>query len=223
MSKPEGSGLKYEVERKVFEEFCDKAKENNDNFVFMIDEINRAPLSSVLGELIYGLEYRGRPVSTPYKIDHADFFMVPDNVYIIGTMNTADRSIGTIDYAVRRRFAFLPVYPNKGCIKDSWGSDKAGKKAEEYYEKVQKLFQPTANGGFCKDGVNGEDIAIGHTYFLGPKSGFGTEKEMFDYLEFRMNYQVKPILEEYVKDGLLDESLLGELEKENWLAELAAL
>ena len=80
-------------------------------YVLIIDEINRANLSAVLGELIYALEYRGEAVQSMYAIDDDNTLVLPANLYIIGTMNTADRSVGHIDYAIRRRFAFVDVLP----------------------------------------------------------------------------------------------------------------
>ena len=76
-----------------------------------IDEINRANLSSVLGELIYALEYRGEAVESMYEVEGSNKIILPPNLYIIGTMNTADRSVSQIDYAIRRRFAFVDVLP----------------------------------------------------------------------------------------------------------------
>src|SRR5690606_14650101 len=81
------------------------------NYVLIIDEINRANLSSVLGELIYALEYRGEEVQSMYAVDGSNKLILPPNLYIIGTMNTADRSVGHIDYAIKRRFAFVDVLP----------------------------------------------------------------------------------------------------------------
>ena len=75
----------------------------------MIDEINRADLSSVLGELMYALEYRGEEIRLP---NFKDPFKIPGNVYLIGTMNSVDKSLATFDLALRRRFAFFKVMPN---------------------------------------------------------------------------------------------------------------
>ena len=80
-------------------------------YVLVIDEINRANLSAVLGELIYALEYRGEAVQSMYAIEGENNLILPPNLYIIGTMNTADRSVGHIDYAIRRRFAFVNILP----------------------------------------------------------------------------------------------------------------
>src|SRR5690606_7139407 len=85
-------------------------------YVLIIDEINRANLPAVLGELIYALEYRGEGVDSMYDLDGDTSIILPPNLYIIGTMNTADRSVGHIDYAIRRRFAFVEVLPSAEVI-----------------------------------------------------------------------------------------------------------
>lgn len=104
------------------------------NYVLIIDEINRANLSSVLGELIYALEYRGEYVESIYAIGEKNDLILPDNLFIIGTMNTADRSVGHIDYAIRRRFAFVDVLPERLNDNDEIYFNTDG------YEKVAALF-----------------------------------------------------------------------------------
>lgn len=193
-----GSGVKYEVEPKIIESFCNKNIDKTK--VLVIDEINRAPLASVLGELIYGLEYRGEKISTPYEIKEGENtvdLVIPDNLYIIGTMNTADRSIGTMDYAVRRRFAFVPVPSEPAVIKCTW--NHIGEIAEKLYNDISKLFDVE----YLEDKeLDSNDIKIGHTYFLG-KKGMNKEQEI-DYLKYRFDYQIKPIYMEYVKDGIVN-------------------
>ena len=108
-------------------------KQDLKNYVLIIDEINRANLSSVLGELIYALEYRDEAVDSMYEVDGSNKITLPPNLYIIGTMNTADRSVGHIDYAIRRRFAFVDVLPrdlsSEGCEFNS-----------DLFKKVSQLF-----------------------------------------------------------------------------------
>lgn len=103
----------YPVRRGVFKEFCQNAEKQNGPCVFVIDEINRGNIASIFGELMYALEYRDQsaPVVLPYS---GDPFTIPKNVCIIGTMNTADRSISLMDFALRRRFHFIrcPADPN---------------------------------------------------------------------------------------------------------------
>ena len=108
------------------------------NYVLVIDEINRANLSSVLGELIYALEYREKAVESMYSVedsvlDNKNEIILPPNLYIIGTMNTADRSVGHIDYAIRRRFAFVDVLPEEL-------DDEKIVFQKELFKKVSALF-----------------------------------------------------------------------------------
>lgn len=206
----------YEVERKIIETFGEDASEKNPK-VLVIDEINRAPLGSVLGELIYGLEYRGKPVSTPYVFKDKNGekpLKISEHLYIIGTMNTADRSIGTMDYAVRRRFAFVPVLPCIEVIESSWSNPSVGEKARSLFETLMGTTEDE-DGKIVEAGIfsadlledselNVNDIKIGHTYFLGKKE-IAQEKEM-DYFKYRIDYQIRPVYEEYIKDGLIRKS-----------------
>lgn len=114
-------------------------KHKKTKFFLIIDEINRANLATVFGELIYGLEYRTEPVATPYSVNNNNRISMPDNLYIIGTMNTADKSIGGIDYAIRRRFLFFEQLPDVKVIK-TYKSEK-GTTQEELNEQASKLFE----------------------------------------------------------------------------------
>ncbi|MBL7894833.1 MAG: AAA family ATPase [Bacteroidia bacterium] len=170
------------------------------NYVLIIDEINRANLPSVLGELIYALEYRGEPVKSIYKIADDGSLVLPPNLLIIGTMNTADRSVGHIDYAIRRRFAFVEVLPSDEVI-DQVVTDAALKqKSKTLYSSIASLF--------TKDKIasdfNAKDVQLGHSYFLAQ-----TEPELRRKLEF----EIKPILREYLKDGILLNETASEIEK----------
>ena len=152
-------------------------------YVLIIDEINRANLSAVLGELIYALEYRGEAVQSMYAIDDDNTLVLPANLYIIGTMNTADRSVGHIDYAIRRRFAFVDVLPKD--LTNELGDNFA----EKLYEKVSKLFE----GNTLSPEFRKEEVQLGHSYFI-------TEQTP---IAIRWEYEIKPILLEYIKDGVL--------------------
>ena len=207
--KPKNGSVAYEVESKIIEKFCDENQGNT--CVLVVDEINRAPLASVLGELIYGLEYRGDKVFTPYVVKERDFqgnettkekpLIIPENLYIIGTMNTADRSIGSMDYAVRRRFAFIPVGSVADAIEGSWANQELGKKARELYDALIASADGIFAEGLLEDPeLDVNDIKIGHTYFLGKND---VEKDTMEYLEYRVKYQILPIYQEYIKDGLI--------------------
>ena len=133
--------------------------------MLIIDEINRAHLAAVMGELIYGLEYRGSPVSTLYAVDTSRNLIVPPNLKIISTMNTADRSIGHIDYAIRRRFVFVPVTPDPEVITCQPHVDEATRGcALTLFAAVAKLFD-SKDGCLAPDFYK-DDVQIGHTYFL---------------------------------------------------------
>lgn len=168
------------------------------NYVLIIDEINRANLSSILGELIYALEYRGEEVESMYEVDGSQKLILPPNLYIIGTMNTADRSVGHIDYAIRRRFAFVEVLPE--ALEDN---DEIYFNVKDY-DLVAKLFTTTN----VSSEFEIQDVQIGHSYFIADKIKTKDETERDAIFDMKMQYEVLPILEEYVKDGIL----MGEVE-----------
>jgi len=88
--------------------------------VLLIDEINRGNLPKLLGELVYALEYRGSTVTLPFSYEGSSHLVIPKNLYVIGTMNSADRSIGHIDVAIRRRFGLFHLPPNPEVVKSEW-------------------------------------------------------------------------------------------------------
>lgn len=170
-------------------------EQENIKCYLIIDEINRANVANVFGELIYALEYRGEEVSTPYTVDKCSAIKIPKNLYIIGTMNTADKSIGTLDYAIRRRFIFYPCLPNEDVIINYY--EKKDEKLKDlallFFRAVSSLFN-IENGCLSTD-YNPEDVQVGHTYFM-------TEKQ--NKLQYKFEYQVLPLLKEYFKDGVLE-------------------
>lgn len=176
-------------------------------YVLVIDEINRANLSSVLGELIYALEYRNESVHSPYGIKDENNnvnteLILPPNLYIIGTMNTADRSVGHIDYAIRRRFAFVDVLP-----KDLTAEMDAGEFYTDLFSSVKTLFtkdEYQTKSDFISQEFEPKDVALGHSYFIDKTKDGGDIKT-------RWNYEIKPILLEYVRDGVLKESTLEQI------------
>lgn len=171
---------KYYEFRKNYKPTVDKIPLKN--YILVIDEINRANLSAVLGELIYALEYREEAVQSMYAIEGENNLILPPNLYIIGTMNTADRSVGHIDYAIRRRFAFVNILP-----KDL--TNELGDQFESVlFAKVTNLFNTNLSSEFKK-----EEVQLGHSYFITKNTPIG----------IRWEYEIKPILLEYVKDGIL--------------------
>ena len=184
-----------------------KMEENDKAYVMVIDELNRGNVSKVFGELITLLEAdkrKGRinaeSVVLPYS---KKGFHIPNNVYLIATMNTADRSLGSLDYAIRRRFAFIAEKP--------FGLDVKGFD-EDLFEKVSSLFvknfdeykesgwDPTMKlepADILSEEYKPEDVWIGHSYFL------MQDEEGNDNTTDRLLYEIIPLLEEYVRDGVL--------------------
>ena len=188
----------YKTLNRTFGEMCDKAnaKENQGKkYALIIDEINRANVSAVLGELIYALEYRGHPVNTPYDAGNGKALTIPENLYVIGTMNTADRTIGQIDYAVRRRFAFVACPPDERIIDKHPDADDDSLR---YFHRVNAIFDKRISPDF-----DAADVRVGHSYFLAAGSKLG----------YKLVYQAVPILREYVKDGVLKKEAESEIQE----------
>ena len=184
-----------------------KMEENDKAYVMVIDELNRGNVSKVFGELITLLEAdkrKGRinaeSVVLPYS---KKAFHIPNNVYLIATMNTADRSLGSLDYAIRRRFAFIAEKP--------FGLDVKGFD-EDLFEKVSSLFVKNFDeykesgwdqtmklepADTLSEEYKPEDVWIGHSYFL------MQDEEGEDNTSNRLLYEIIPLLEEYVRDGVL--------------------
>ncbi len=175
--------IAYDVENKILGQMAFEAAktENQDKaYVLIIDEINRANLNSVLGELIYALEYRGKTVNSMYKTEEGYSITIPHNLYVIGTMNTADRSVSHLDYAIRRRFTFIPVLANDEVI--------ANVKSKNVFNNVRNIVKDNISPEF-----NIDDIQIGHSYFL------VEGKDLY----YKTKYEIIPLLKEYINDGIL--------------------
>lgn len=173
----------WDIITNYFIDWTNKFKnEQPEPYVLIIDEINRANLSAVFGELIYALEYRGEAVESMYAVEEDNKLILPPNLYIIGTMNTADRSVGHIDYAIRRRFAFVNILPK------DLTSELGDQFDSVLFAKVTDLFNTNLSPEFKK-----EDVQLGHSYFITKNTP----------IDIRWEYEIKPILLEYVKDGIL--------------------
>lgn len=183
------------------ENYNEENPENSAKFYLVIDEINRANLATVFGELIYALEYRNSEVATPYSVGADSRLQIPGNLYIVGTMNTADKSIASIDYAIRRRFLFFPVLPDikvvYETVTDEW---KEATELKLFYI-IEKMFDSYMN----TDDYNRNDVQIGHTYFLRKDVGVAATEQMKN----RFLYQVVPVLREYYNDGILMDDVYG--------------
>lgn len=179
----------FELKPGIFYSFCKKAEKDLEHeYFFIIDEINRGNLSKIFGELLMLIENdkRGQKITLSHT---QESFTVPSNIYIIGMMNTADRSLAIVDYALRRRFSMINVKPafehpnfkqnliDNGCDND-------------FADKVIAKFV-ALNKEIADDAALGEGFTIGHSYFCNVKDlNESTFKEIVEY-------DIKPILEEY--------------------------
>ncbi len=156
--KVKDGAIDYPNEKGRFVRFCDRARRTDAPCVFIIDEINRANLSRVFGELMYLLEYRDKDIILPSGAK----FSIPNNVRVIGTMNTADRSIALVDFALRRRFRFISMEPDMEILRNF----HAGRDIEWLISAIERLNSAIADSHYaigtsfflCKD-ITEDDIA----------------------------------------------------------------
>ena len=217
----DNGSLSYKLNDGIFKKFCDCAKENRDKkFIFIIDEINRANLSEVFGELLYALEYRDESVS----VANFDEFCIPRNVYIIGTMNNVDKSLATFDLALRRRFGFYEVGVDYGAIHEAFkeykqSNDENDKK--DNFNNIDSYIQRCIELNYFLSGD--EDLSdyedkkkkeleaiklentqdyykIGHAYFMKIKSFIKDDEKNINrsHLEKLWIYHIEPLLMEYL-------------------------
>lgn len=177
----------FELENGAFYKFCKEAEEDNERpYFFIVDEINRGNLSKILGELMMLIEKdkRGEKIKLLYS---NEWFTVPQNVRIIGMMNTADRSLALMDYALRRRFAFFdfaPAFSSEGF--KNYLAEKNSPKLESLITIVESL-----NNTISSDESLGDGFRIGHSYFC-------TDDEITDeWLKSVVEYEVIPLIKEY--------------------------
>ena len=183
--RPSNEG--FDLRQGSFYQFCKKAEEDSENkYFFIIDEINRGNLSKIFGELFMLIEADKRGEKNKIQLLYSDeLFFIPKNVYIIGLMNTADRSLAMLDYALRRRFAFFDLKP---------GFDSAG--FRDYCDELSNsrfdnlvLTLKELNEEIKNDESLGEGFRIGHSYLC--------NLESFDNLNFIVEYELIPLLKEY--------------------------
>lgn len=178
--------LNYLYSHKPSDKVTVKEKVGIQSYVLIIDEINRANVSKVFGELITLIEKDKRlgadhPVTLSLPYSKQKDFGVPQNIYIIGTMNTTDRSTGTLDYAIRRRFAFLTIPAKRDIIKDET--------AKLLFDDVKQFIESHKYAD-----MDIEDLMVGHSYFMADND---------DELAMKIQFEVIPLIKEYIKDGIL--------------------
>lgn len=208
----EDGTMGFELQDGIFKKFCDRAKRNYEEsdevdrkkYIFIIDEINRGEISKIFGELFFSIDpgYRGRAgeISTQYSNMHKnpnDKFFIPENVYIIGTMNDIDRSVDSFDFAMRRRFRFIEikVEENQDMLADLENDDLAIE-AIQRMNALNKEIQAT-------EGLN-ENYQIGASYFLKLKT--------LDFDQLWKDY-LKPLLQEYIQGMYNDEGIMKRFER----------
>ena len=189
-------GLSYVYRDGIFKDICNEAlgAEEGKNYVLIIDEINRGNVSKIFGELITLLEPDKRigashplRVTLPYT---KELFGVPSNLYLIGTMNTTDRSVGYIDYAVRRRFAFITLDSQREIVQSYYSDPDLRDKAVDLYDKIRSFLENDCN----HPDIDIDDLMIGHSYFMA---------DNLSNLQFKFDYQICPLIKEYYKDGFI--------------------
>lgn len=196
----------FELKNGSFYEFCKKAEVDSENdYFFIIDEINRGNISKIFGELFMLIENDKRGDKNRIQLVYSDeLFYIPENVYIIGLMNTADRSLAMIDYALRRRFAFFdlkPGFSSDGFVQ--YQRDIDDSKFDRLIEIINSLNDEIKN-----DETLGKGFVIGHSYFC----NLNPEDLNLDYI---VEYEIIPLLREYWFD---------ENEKvENWSNQLRSV
>lgn len=213
----ENGHVSYRIEPGIFKSICGAAalacekvaaeEQTAPSYVLIIDEINRGNISKIFGELITLLEADKRSwggkhslhVKLPYSKED---FSVPSNLYIIGTMNTTDRSTGSIDYAVRRRFAFVTLEARAEALTEYYAQPSPAIPAEvraaalALFEQINGTTEGSES--FIAEhkamDFDLEDLKVGHSYFMA---------ESLEALQLKMRYEVIPLLQEYIKDGIL--------------------
>lgn len=193
----------------VFKSFCKDINENDSMInLFVIDELNRAELSTTLGEVLYLLE--DRDVRKAKTSHFGEDFFIPPSVSILGTMNTADRNISSIDFAIRRRFRFIPLFPDYNILKEvlllkGWNESNLSFSVDSYCKAVERI-----NKRISLNPIMGRHMQLGHMMFVPNTSGSLITKEQL--LE-QFIYVILPQLEAYC--GFGNEKIINEIIGEN--------
>lgn len=172
--------LHYELVHGRFRHFCARAAQASGPGVLIIDEINRANLASVFGELMYLLEYRQAAIQLAEDSHMSTRFHIPANVYLLGTMNTADRSIALVDHALRRRFAFIHLPPNPETLRHY--HRQTGYNPDALIQLVERINRQIVDPHY----------ALGYSFFMHPA--------LPDHLEDIWHMEIEPYLEEQFFD-----------------------
>ncbi len=184
----------FELQSGVFYNFCIRCKENPDKpYFFIIDEINRGNLSKIFGELLMLIETDKRGEKHKLNLVYGGTaFYIPENLHIIGMMNTADRSLAMIDYALRRRFSFYTMQPAfENADQNGFGAYTQDISCDLYHSVIAKIRE--LNDTIRKDSTLGKGFEIGHSYFA-PENKSDIDDE---WVRGVVEYEIIPLIEEY--------------------------
>ena len=197
-----GKAGSFGLQNGVFYNFCQKAINDPDReYVFIIDEINRGNLSQIFGELLMLIEHdkRGQEFAVPlvYRIENEPRFYIPSNLYLVGLMNVADRSLAMVDYALRRRFAFSTLIPQyDSSLYRQWLLERS-MKPELVNLIVERMT--ALNQEINDDPLLGENYQVGHSFFCPNGDNFtGLDKNWFYSI---VRTEIVPLLKEYWFDN----------------------
>ena len=185
----------FELEKGVFYRFCETAKNDADNeYFFIIDEINRGNLSKIFGELLMLIENDKRGSEQQINLVYgSEPFYIPENLYIIGMMNTADRSLAMIDYALRRRFSFYTMSPAfEKADENGFAEYIQNIKSPLYHSIIAKIIE--LNKAIKEDTSLGKGFEIGHSYFI-------SDNINDEWVKSAVEYEIIPLIEEYWFDN----------------------
>jgi len=192
--RPTGSG--FGLQDGVFHRFCAKAAADPErDYVFIVDEINRGNLSKIFGELMMLMEAdkRGPGFAVPLAYSPDRSFHVPENLYLLGMMNTADRSLAMVDYALRRRFSFIRLRPAFGEDQFSNHLAELGASDDLVRRIVERMTE--LNHAIAQDTRNlGPGYEIGHSFFVPGDSGGTLDDAWYERV---VRQEIEPLLNEY--------------------------
>jgi 5-methylcytosine-specific restriction protein B len=170
--------------------------------VLILDEINRAPIGQLFGEAVYAIDRRDTEVVTPYDLPSVgSTFSIPSSLYLMGTMNSIDRATSGFDFALRRRFSLLNMYPDEQSIVRHYEvhNPEMGKYAQAFFTLIRNLVSNATQTG----AIPKSELVIGHSYFMVGKSKLD-EAEYLECLAESYLYRIVPILIDYKEQGLLE-------------------
>lgn len=187
--KLDGTSVGYEPKKGILMKAIETAEETSGDVLLIIDEINRANLSNVLGPVFYLFEKNTENRIFEITIGDRTLKSLPNNLYVIATMNTADRSLAVVDFALRRRFTWLTLKPHKVEFDENSGKTFH----EDDFNQISAIFEKYAND-------NELNLQPGHSYFI-------TNKDSADKLmKDRLQYELMPLIKEYLNEGYLSDA-----------------